>query len=197
MTHRSFKYTFFAVLFSMSVSLYGQGSAGSITGSITDQTGGALAGAMVTVSDVDRGINRTLTTDASGAYSAPNLTPGNYKVRAEFRGFKTIERQNIQIEVNQELRVDLSLSPGEQTQVVNVTEAIPLIETTNAELGGTLQNQVINDLPLNGRNSTCVLASPSTSATPDGRKPPTACARTTISSWSMALTATILSWRRA
>ena len=58
----------------------------------------------------------------------------------------------IRLEVNRELRVDLSLQPGDQTQVVNVTEAIPLIETTNAELGGTLQNQVINDLPLNGRN---------------------------------------------
>jgi len=150
---RSFsKPAVFAALFLMCVSLFGQGSAGSIQGTITDQTGGALGGAMVTVTDVDRGINRTLTTDASGAFSAPNLTPGNYKVRAEFKGFKTVERQNIQIEVNQELRVDLSLQPGDQTQVVNVTEAIPLIETTNAELGGTLQNQVINDLPLNGRN---------------------------------------------
>ncbi len=139
-------------MFLTCVSLFGQGSAGSIQGTITDQSGGALAGAMVTVTDVDRGINRTITTDASGAYSAPNLTPGNYKVRAEFKGFKAIERQNVQLEVNRELRVDLSLQPGDQTQVVNVTEAIPLIETTNAELGGTLQNQVINDLPLNGRN---------------------------------------------
>ena len=56
------------------------------------------------------------------------------------------------LEVAQELKVDLTMQPGEQTQVVNVTEAIPLIETTNAELGGTLPNQVINDLPLNGRN---------------------------------------------
>ena len=108
---------------------------------------------MVTVTDVDRGINRNLTTDASGAFSAPNLTPGNYKIRAEFKGFKAVERQNVQLEVNRELRVDLSLQPGDQTQVINVTETIPLIETTNAELGGTLQNQVINDLPLNGRNN--------------------------------------------
>lgn len=119
---------------------------------MTDQTGGALSGATVTVTDVDRGVNRILTTDASGAVLAPNLTPGNYRVRAEFRGFKTVERDKIQVEVSQELRVDLTLAPGEQTQVVNVTETIPLVETTNAELGGTLQNQVINDLPLNGRN---------------------------------------------
>lgn len=139
-------------MFSLCASLFGQGSAGNISGTITDQTGGAVPGAMVTVTDVDRGINRVLTTDASGAYSAPNLVPGKYKVRAEFKGFKAVERQNIQLEVNQNLRVDFTLQPGEQNQVVNVTEAIPLIETTNSVLGGTLQNQVINDLPLNGRN---------------------------------------------
>ena len=189
-------------MFLMCVSLFGQGSAGSISGTITDQTGGALGGATVTVSDVDRGINRTLTTDASGAYSAPNLTPGNYKVRAEFKGFKAVERQNIQLEVNRELRVDLTLQPGEQTQVVNVTEAVPLIETTNAELGGTLQNQVINDLPLNGRNFekifwTCVPASRNSWAMRVGRRRPTASVRTTTSSWWTASTATILSWRKA
>lgn len=188
-------------MFLLCVSLFGQGSAGSIAGTVTDQSGGALAGAMVTVTDVDRGINRTLTTDASGAYSAPNLTPGNYKVRAEFKGFKTVERQNIQLEVERELRVDLSLAPGEQTQVVNVTEAIPLIETTNAELGGTLQNQVINDLPLNGRNFENLLdlrpASPSTRATPAGRRPPTASGPMTTFSWWTASIATIRGWRRA
>ncbi len=149
---RCFQLAAFAAFLLVCAPLFGQGSAGSISGTITDQTGGSLGGAMVTISDVDRGVNRTITTDASGAFSAPNLTPGNYKIRAEFKGFKTVERQNVQLEVNRDLRVDLSLAPGEQTQVVNVTEAIPLIETTNAELGGTLQNQVINDLPLNGRN---------------------------------------------
>jgi hypothetical protein len=56
------------------------------------------------------------------------------------------------LEVGQEIRVDLTLQPGEQAQTITVTEALPLVETTNAELGGTLQNEIINDLPLNGRN---------------------------------------------
>ena len=142
----------FATLVLSSISAFAQGSAGRIVGAITDASGGAITGATVTVTDVDRGVNRTLTTDATGAFAAPNLTPGNYRVRAEYKGFKTVDRQNIQLEVAQELRVDLSMQPGDQTQVVNVTESVPLIETTNAELGGTMQNQVINDLPLNGRN---------------------------------------------
>jgi hypothetical protein len=64
----------------------------------------------------------------------------------------TLERQNIKLEVGQDIRVDVSLQPGEQRQVVTVQAEIPLIETNNAELGGTIPNQVINDLPLNGRN---------------------------------------------
>jgi hypothetical protein len=121
-------------------------------GTITDANGGAITGATVTILDTQRGTSRPLTTDETGAYNAPNLTPGSYKVRAEFKGFKVTERQNVTLEVGQEVRVDLTLQPGEQAQTITVTEQVPLVETTNAELGGTLQNQVINDLPLNGRN---------------------------------------------
>ena len=111
-----------------------------------------MAGATVTVTDTERGVTRTLTTDDAGAYNAPNLTPGTYTVRAEAKGFKTIQRENILIEVGKELRVDLTLQPGEQQQTITVTEAIPLVETTNATLGGTLSNETITQLPLNGRN---------------------------------------------
>src|SRR5271169_3633327 len=75
-----------------------QGSAGRILGTVTDQTGGVIAGAVVTVIDTERGVSRTLTTDDAGLYSAPNLTPGNYTVRAEAKGFQKLERQNIGIE---------------------------------------------------------------------------------------------------
>src|SRR5882762_8325181 len=141
----------FAVLL-LCVPAYSQGSSGRIVGTITDANGGAITGATVTILDTQRGTSRPLTTDESGAYNAPNLTPGAYKVRAEFKGFKVTERQNVTLEVGQEVRVDLALQPGEQAQTITVTEQVPLVETTNAELGGTLQNEVINDLPLNGRN---------------------------------------------
>ena len=97
-------------------------------------------------------ISRTLTSDDAGEYNAPNLTPGAYTVRAEAKGFKKLERQNVVIEVGKEVRVDLTVQPGEQEQTVTVTEAIPLVETTNATLGGTLDNADIVDMPLNGRN---------------------------------------------
>ena len=135
-----------------SVPLFSQGNNGRILGTVTDQTGGVISGATVSIIDKDRGVARTLTTDDAGEYNAPTLIPGTYTVRAEAKGFKTLERQNVVLEVGKEVRVDLTVQPGEQTQSVTVTEAIPLVETTNATLGGTLNNADINDLPLNGRN---------------------------------------------
>ncbi len=139
-------------VFLVCVPLFSQGSQGRITGTITDQSGGVVAGATVTVKDVQRGVSRTLTTGDSGEYNAPNLLPGTYAVRAEAKGFKATERQNILLEVGKEVRVDLSLQPGEIAQTITITEALPLVETTNATLGGTLSNETINELPLNGRN---------------------------------------------
>jgi hypothetical protein len=141
----------FAVL-AGSLPLFSQGNAGRILGAVTDQTGGSIAGATVTVVDTQRNLTRTLTADAAGEFSAPNLLPGTYTVRATYQGFKTGERSGIVLEVNEDLRVDLTLQPGEQTERITVTEALPLVETTNAELGGTLQSQIIDSLPLNGRN---------------------------------------------
>jgi hypothetical protein len=140
------------LLFLAAIPSFSQGSAGRIEGTVTDQTGAAVPGATVTILDVDRGTTRNLTSDAAGAYNAPNLPPGNYRVRVEFPGFVTFERQNVTLEVGQDIRIDAPLRPGEQKEVLTVQGEAPLIETNNAELGGTLANQVINDLPLNGRN---------------------------------------------
>jgi hypothetical protein len=139
-------------MFLIGLPLFSQGNLGRITGTITDQSGGVIAGATVTVKDVERGVSRTLTTGDSGEYNAPNLLPGSYAVRAEAKGFKAVERENILLEVGKEIRVDLPLQPGEVSQTITITEAAPMVETTNATLGGTLSNETINDLPLNGRN---------------------------------------------
>jgi hypothetical protein len=134
------------------VPLYSQANFGRISGTVTDPSGGAISGARVTVLDVERGVSKALVTNDAGEYNAPNLVPGNYKVRAESRGFKIFERTNILLEVGKEVRVDATLQPGEQSQTITVTESIPLVEITNATLGGTLSTQDISDLPLNGRN---------------------------------------------
>src|SRR3984893_18910014 len=136
----------------LSLPAFSQGSFGRILGTVTDQSGGVISSATVTVLDKDRGISRNLTTDDAGVYNAPNLTAGNYTVRAESKGFKVYERQNIVVEVGREIRVDATLQPGDQNQTVTITESVPLVETTNATMGGTLENADIVDLPLNGRD---------------------------------------------
>jgi len=135
-----------------SAPLFAQGSAGRILGSVTDQSGGAIAGATVIVTDVARNSPRTITTDQSGEYNAGNLLPGQYKVHTEAKGFKAFERTGITLEVSAEIRVDVTMQPGEVTQTITINEDVPLVETTNAELGATLQSAIIEDVPLNGRN---------------------------------------------
>jgi hypothetical protein len=142
----------------LSVPLFSQGNFGRILGDVTDQSGGVVSGATVTVLDTQRGVSRTLTTDEAGEYNAPTLIPGTYTVRVEAKGFKKIERQNVVLEVGHEVRIDLTLQPGAQEQTITITEAVPLVETTNATLGGTLENTEINDMPLNGRNYQSLMA---------------------------------------
>jgi len=135
-----------------SASLFAQGTAGRILGTVTDQSGGAISGATVVITDLDRNVPRTLTTDQSGEYNAPNLLPGSYKIHAEAKGFKAFERTGVVLQVNGELRIDLTMQAGAVTQTITVNEAVPMVETTNAELGATLQAAIIQDIPLNGRN---------------------------------------------
>src|SRR5260370_37431053 len=75
--------------------LFSQGSTGRILGGVTDQSGGNVAGATVTITDVQRGIPRNLVTDKDGEYVPTDLLPGTYTVRVEFKGFNAFERKNI------------------------------------------------------------------------------------------------------
>ena len=79
-------------------------------------------------------------------------SPGTYTIRAEAKGFRTVEHSGVLVEVGQNIRVDLVVQPGEQTQTITVTGEVPAINTTDSTLGGTVNNDVVNSLPLNGRN---------------------------------------------
>ncbi len=136
----------------LSTPLFAQSSTGRILGTVTDQTGAAMAGASVVITDVQRGTTRALTTDQAGEFVAPDLSAGLYKVRAEAKGFKSVERTDIQLEVAKDARIDLTLQPGQVSETVIVSGEVPLLDTTSSTLGGTISNEVINDVPLNGRN---------------------------------------------
>jgi Carboxypeptidase regulatory-like domain len=129
-----------------------QSIAGRILGRVTDPSGAALKGATVVITDLQRGTARTLSTDDAGQYVAPDLPPSIYKVRVEARGFRTVEREKVEVEVAKDVPLDFSLQPGQVAETIVVNEEVALVNTTSSTLGGTLSNQEINDLPLNGRN---------------------------------------------
>ena len=145
---------FLLVVFSLSVvpPVRAQSTAGRILGTVTDPSGAAVVSAKVVIDDLERGTSRTLTTDEAGAYVAADLTPGNYKIQVEAKGFKTVQRPSVGVEVATDVRIDFALQPGQVSETIIVDENVPLVNTTSATLGGTLSNKEINDLPLNGRN---------------------------------------------
>ncbi len=146
-----------------------QGNTSRILGAVTDQTGGTVAGATVTVTDTQRGTSRVLVTESGGEYVATGLLPGTYTVRAEAKGFKVFERKNLLLETGKDLQIDVALVAGAATETITVTEEAPLVDTTSTTLGGTLSNQIINDLPLNGRNYQNLLTlRPGTTVYPGG-----------------------------
>jgi hypothetical protein len=131
---------------------FSQANLGRLSGTVTDESGGAMANAKVTVTDQDRGVSRVLTTDEAGAYAAPSLTPGMYTVHVEAMGFNTTERKDIQVPVGGDIRADMVMKAGSQTQTVTVTEALPMINTTSATLGGVMQGFEVAELPLIAHN---------------------------------------------
>src|SRR5437870_12620642 len=108
-------------IFLISIAAFSQGNTGRILGNITDPSGALIPGASVTITDVERGTSRTLITDEGGAYNAPSLPLGTYRIRAELQGFKTVERPNIVLEIGKELKIDLSLEPGAITEKITVS----------------------------------------------------------------------------
>ena len=142
----------FLLLLCTASSTCGQTTAGRILGSVHDSQDAAIVGARVTVTDTLRNIARTTVTDDAGEYVVPDLQPSTYKVFVEAKGFNSYQAAGVVIEVDKDVRVDANLKPGDSTLVVTITEDIPLLDTTNSSLGGTLSNREIVDLPLNGRN---------------------------------------------
>ena len=132
--------------------LSAQTDTGRVLGSVVDPTQAVLVDAAVAITDTQRGITRATVTNSSGEFLVPNLLPGIYLVRVSAPGFRSVVRENIGLEVAQDIRIDFVLPPGDTQQTVTVNEEAPLVDATSAVLGGTLTNQTINEMPLNGRN---------------------------------------------
>ncbi|MDP9267361.1 MAG: TonB-dependent receptor [Acidobacteriota bacterium] len=125
---------------------------GEITGTVTDSTGASVSGADVKATQRDTGLERTTVTDSGGDYNLPELPLGEYTVTITKAGFKTQTIKGVQVSVANAPRVNAQLSPGEVSQAIEVTADAPLVETTSNIMGGTIDAQQAEQLPVNGRD---------------------------------------------
>jgi hypothetical protein len=132
--------------------VWSQVNTGTISGTVRDASGAVLPGASVAVLNQDTGITRTVTSNAAGRYAAPALSLGNYQVTTQLAGFQTSVRSGVVLTVGSEQVIDVTLQVGAVTQTVEVTGEAPLIELSNANLGGLVNDEVIRDMPLNSRS---------------------------------------------
>ncbi len=132
--------------------LAAQTVAGTILGTVTDSTGAVVAGAKVVLTNEGTQYSRTVVTDALGEYVAPQLPTGTYTVLAELTGFKATALSNVQVGVDQRVRINVTLEVGQMTESVKIEASTPLLQTSSSELGTTVHSEQIQTLPLNGRN---------------------------------------------
>ncbi|MET0645826.1 MAG: TonB-dependent receptor [Pyrinomonadaceae bacterium] len=142
------------VLLLASASAFAQGASSEVNGTVRDEAGAAIAGAIIRLVDNATKTEVNGTANDDGKYLFANVRPGTYTIVAEQPGFKRQEIQSVKVDVGVPATVNFTLPPGEVTETVTITsgEAQAVINTTNAELSTTVGERQINDLPLNGRN---------------------------------------------
>src|SRR5713226_1471520 len=131
---------------------YAQVSGATLSGTITDPSGAAIAGAKVSIANKATGISRDVTTDAAGFYAAPNLLPGPYEVTAGASGFSTAKQSDLTLTVGAQQVLNMGLKIGEASQTVLVTEAASLVQTSSSTLSAEVESATVRELPLNGRD---------------------------------------------
>ena len=131
-----------------------QVAGGTISGTVTDPSAAAIPGAAVVIRNTATGVERTLSTNDKGFYSAPNLGSGAYQVTYSATGFATAVRDNLVLTVGGEVVANIELRVGEASETVEVQAKIPTIESGSSTLSATVEEKTIKDLPLNGRDWT-------------------------------------------
>jgi Carboxypeptidase regulatory-like domain/TonB-dependent Receptor Plug Domain len=151
------------------VSVVAQTFRGTILGTVTDASGAVVAGASISVKNVNTGLERTTQTSADGSYSVPELPLGTYTVTVSQSGFQTSATTNVVVDVATDRRIDVQLKTGQVAERVEVSgEELSQVNTTSAELGGTITTETIENLPVNGRDYTkLIYLNPGVSGSPD------------------------------
>jgi len=130
----------------------GQTVSTQILGLVTDASGAMVPGAVITAKRIETGDVRSTVSNETGNYIFPLVDSGTYDVTCAAAGFKSEMRRGVSIELQQKARLDFQMQLGQQTEMVEVTSAAPLLKTEDATLGSVVEHRRIIELPLNGRN---------------------------------------------
>jgi hypothetical protein len=145
-----FAFLFLATL--MAVPVVAQLPTATILGVAKDSSGAVLPNATITITNVDTGSKRTVSTSDDGTYRVPELPVGHYEVRGEHAGFKSETQRGITLEVTDQAVINFTFEVGSSQQEVTVSAEVSVVNTQDATLGGLVTETAIKDLPLNGRN---------------------------------------------
>jgi hypothetical protein len=142
------------LLFSLAVATlaFAQLPTGTILGVVRDASGAAVPGADVAITNTENGASRHLQTGVDGSYRANALAVGSYEIKIQREGFKIANRTGIKLDVSQDAVVNIDLEVGTAQQTIDVTAEAVTVNTTNATVGSLVNEQRVEDLPLNGRN---------------------------------------------
>lgn len=132
--------------------VYAQEVRASLAGTVSDPTGAAMPGVAVTLTSVERNVTSNTVSNEQGNYLFPFVTPGTYTLTVEQAGFKKYVRQSIRLEAQDKARADVQLEVGDVTQSINVEADVSQLQTETASRGQIISNQLISQLPTQGRN---------------------------------------------
>jgi hypothetical protein len=125
-----------------------QVAVGTLLGNVTDESGAAIPGATITATETRTNISRTAVSNAAGAYTFTNTSPGTYRVEGELVGFKKFTRENVEVNVNTTIRVDIQLAVGTLEESVVVTGEAPMLQTDRTDTGRIIESAQITQMPL-------------------------------------------------
>ncbi|HEV2272641.1 MAG TPA: TonB-dependent receptor [Acidobacteriaceae bacterium] len=133
-------------------SCFGQVVSAGLSGSVLDASGAVVPNAKVTANNTATNVAHSTVSGKNGEYVLTELPPGDYTITVEAPGFRTLVQTGVSLQINQQARVDLALQVGQRAETVEVTGHPPLLEAESSSLGTVVGQQMVNQLPLNGRN---------------------------------------------
>jgi hypothetical protein len=143
-----------ALLFGAAAIFWAQNPTATLVGSVTDPSGSMVVGAKVEIRNSATNEVRKVQSDQKGEFLAPNLAPGTYEVNVSKEGFRTLRQAHLELQLDQEARIEFHLEVGSVTETVEVTASVPLVNTENAVKGDVVVSAEMVEMPLDGRDFT-------------------------------------------